>query len=118
MIFKTFDAEKDPLGQGYAEGAYDLIVAFFVIHATSDLERALRHIRKMLRPGGFLVVGEGQEGMNGVASSGFIFSTLPGWWLRTDKGRVLSPYISPQEWDELLRKTGFSGADAHPPKRL
>lgn len=116
MMFKTFDAEKDPLTQGFAEGTYDLIVAFFVIHATSDLERALRHIRKMLRPGGFLVVGEGQEGMNGVASSGFIFGTLPGWWLGTDKGRVLSPHVSPQEWDELLRKTGFSGADAHPPK--
>ena len=116
MLFKTFDAEKDPLAQGFAEGSYDLVVAFFVIHATSDLERALRHIRKMLRPGGFLVVGEGQEGMNGVASSGFIFGTLPGWWLGTDKGRVLSPHVSPQEWDELLRKTGFSGADAHPPK--
>ena len=116
MLFKTFDAEKDPQVQGFTEGAYDLIVAFFVIHATSDLERALRHIRKMLRPGGFLVVGEGQEGMNGVASSGFIFGTLPGWWLGTDKGRVLSPHVSPQEWNELLRKTGFSGADAHPPK--
>ena len=116
MLFKTFDAEKDPQVQGFTEGAYDLIVAFFVIHAISDLERALRHIRKMLRPGGFLVVGEGQEDMSGVASSGFIFGTLPGWWLGTDEGRILSPYVSPQEWSELLRKTGFSGADAHPPK--
>ncbi|KAJ5113444.1 hypothetical protein N7456_001978 [Penicillium angulare] len=116
MIFKTFDAEKDPLSQGFAEGTYDLVVAFFVIHATSDLERALRHIRRMLKPGGFLVVGEGQEGMNGVASSGFIFGTLPGWWLGTDTGRVLSPHVSPQEWDELLRKTGFSGVDSKPRK--
>ncbi|ORY02745.1 putative polyketide synthase [Clohesyomyces aquaticus] len=118
MIFKTFDAEKDPVSQGFTEGTYDMIVAFFVIHATSDLERALRHIRKMLKPGGFLVVGEGQEGMNGVASSGFIFGTLPGWWLGTDTGRVLSPHVSPQEWDELLRKTGFSGVDASPRKEF
>jgi SAM-dependent methyltransferase len=118
MIFKTFDAEKEPIPQGYAEGTYDLIVAFFVIHATSDLERALRHIRKLLRPGGFLVVGEGQEGMNGVASSGFIFGTLPGWWLGTDTGRVLSPHVSPQEWDVLLRKTGFSGVDSCPRKEF
>lgn len=116
MVFKTFDAEKDPLSQGYTECTYDLIVCFFVIHATSDLERALRHIRKLLKPGGFLVVGEGQEGQNGVASSGFIFGTLPGWWLGTDTGRSLSPHISPQEWDELLRSTGFSGVDANPPK--
>lgn len=116
MVFKTFDAERDPVSQGFVEGTYDLIVAFFVIHATSDLERALRHIRKMLRPGGFLVVGEGQEGMNGVASSGFIFGTLEGWWLGSDTGRVLSPHVSPQEWDELLRKTGFSGVDSCPRK--
>ena len=115
MIFKTFDAEKDPLTQGYTEYSYDLIVAFFVIHATSDLERALRHIRKLLKPGGRLVVGEGQEGQNGVASSGFIFGTLPGWWLGTDTGRVISPHVSPQEWDALLRKTGFSGVESSTP---
>ncbi|RYP50278.1 hypothetical protein DL768_004172 [Monosporascus sp. mg162] len=115
MIFQTLDAEKDPLEQGYAENSYDMIVAFFVIHATSDLERSLRHIRKLLKPGGYLVVGEGQEGQNGIASSGFIFGTLPGWWLGTDKGRTLSPHVSPQEWDELLRKTGFSGVDSYPP---
>ncbi|KAH8651343.1 putative polyketide synthase [Xylariales sp. PMI_506] len=114
MIFKTFNAENSPTEQGFVEGSYDMVVAFFVIHATSDLERALRHIRRMLKPGGFLVVGEGQEGMNGVASSGFIFGTLPGWWLGTDTGRELSPHVSPQEWDQLLRKTGFAGVDTHP----
>jgi hypothetical protein len=118
MIFKTFDAEKDPISQGFAEGSYDLIVAFFVIHATSDLQRALRHIRRMLKPGGWLVVGEGQEGMNGVASSGFIFGTLPGWWLGTDTGRVISPHVSPQDWEDLLRKTGFSGVDSCPRKEF
>ncbi|KAH6658993.1 putative polyketide synthase [Truncatella angustata] len=115
MIFKTLDAEKDPLDQGFVENSYDIVVAFFVIHATSDLERALRHIRRLLKPGGYLVVGEGQEGQNGIASSGFIFGTLPGWWLGTDQGRTLSPHVSPQEWDELLRKTGFSGVDSSSP---
>jgi hypothetical protein len=115
MIFKTFNAENDPLDQGYTEASYDLIVAFFVIHATSDLERALRNIRRLLKPGGFLVVGEGQEGMNGVASSGFIFGTLPGWWLGTDTGRELSPHVSPQGWVDLLHKTGFGGVESHSP---
>jgi SAM-dependent methyltransferase len=115
MVFKTFDAEKEPEQQGFVEGTYDLIVAFFVIHATGDLERALKHIRKLLKPGGFLVVGEGQEGMNGVASSGFIFGTLPGWWFGADKGRTYSPHVSPKEWNELLKRTGFSGVDSATP---
>ncbi|KAK7739675.1 Type I Iterative PKS [Cytospora paraplurivora] len=113
IIFKLFNAEEDPVKQGFVEGSYDLVIAFFVIHATSDLGEALRNIRKLLKPGGFLVVGEGQEGMNGVASSGFIFGTLPGWWLGVDKGRVLSPHVSPEEWDKLLRENGFSGVDCH-----
>lgn len=115
MLFSTLDVEKDPVEQGFAAGTYDLIVAYFVIHATSDLERSLRNMRKLLKPGGFLVIGEGSETGTGAATSGFIFGTLPGWWIGTDKGRVLSPLISPKEWNSLLRSTGFSGADTAPP---
>ncbi|KUI60190.1 Polyketide synthase-nonribosomal peptide synthetase [Cytospora mali] len=114
MVLKTFNAEVDPVIQGFVEGSYDLVIAFFVIHATRDLGQALKNIRKLLKPGGFLVVGEALEGMNGVASSGFVFGTLPGWWHGVDNGRVLSPLVSAQEWDKLLRENGFSGVDSHP----
>lgn len=117
MVFKTLDAEKDPLEQGFTEGSYDLIVAFFIIHAVSDVRKALRHLRKLLRPGGYLVVGEGQHSDTAtVATSGFIFGTLQGWWYGAPEGRELSPYVSPQEWNQLLIETGFSGFDAHPPE--
>lgn len=116
MIFKTLDAEKDPIEQGFREGDYDLIVAFFIIHATSDLAQCLRNIRKLLRPGGFLVVGEGfEDGKYSVASSGYIFGTLPGWWLGAETGRSLSPHVTPEEWNTLLRSNGFSGVDHKPP---
>ncbi|KAI1407896.1 putative polyketide synthase [Hypoxylon sp. FL1857] len=114
MVFKTLDVEKDPVQQGYAEATYDLVIAFFVIHATSDLEHSLHNIRKLLKPGGFLAIGEGADNGTGTATSGFIFGTLPGWWIGTEKGRVLTPLISAKEWDALLRSAGFSGADATP----
>ena len=49
--------------------------------------------------------------------AGFIFGTLPGWWLGVDEGRTLSPLASVSQWDTILRRNGFSGVDTmHPPK--
>ncbi|RYP43239.1 hypothetical protein DL770_011775 [Monosporascus sp. CRB-9-2] len=118
MVFKTLDLERDPKEQDFAEGAYDLIVAYIVIHATSDLESSLRNLRKLLKPGGFLVMGEGSETGTGFATIGFIFGTLPGWWIGVDHGRVLSPLVSPKEWDDVLKRAGFSGADATTPRSV
>ncbi|KAI1100574.1 putative polyketide synthase [Jackrogersella minutella] len=114
MIFKTLNVERDPIEQGYTGGAYDLIICFFVLHATSDVSRCLCNIRKLLKPGGFLIVGEGQDAWDGCATMGFIFGTLPGWWVGSDTGRILSPYIAPQDWNKLLLETGFSGIDTSP----
>lgn len=99
--------------QGFQEGAYDLIVASFVLHATSSLSRTLANARKLLRPGGFLVVGEGSVETTPVSS--FIFGPLPGWWLGRDDGRLLSPHASADTWDCLLRVNGFSGIDTKAP---
>lgn len=118
VSFKVLDVEKDPLQQGYAEGAYDLVIAFSVLHATSNLERTLRHTRKLLKPGGHLLVGEANNSIQPGSLPGVIFGTLPGWWLGHDDGRVLSPLISPEQWDRLLRSTGFSGIDVTAPDEL
>lgn len=115
MSFKTLDIEKDPASQGYADCSYELVIAFFVVHATSDLKRSLQNLRRLLKPGGYLILGEGVDNGSGTATSGFIFGTLPGWWIGVDSGRLLSPLISREEWDSLLRSAGFSGADATPP---
>ncbi|KAI1169448.1 hypothetical protein F4777DRAFT_573085 [Nemania sp. FL0916] len=111
MLFKSLDVERDPTQQGFVEGSYDLVIAFFVIHATSDLAGSLRNLRKLLKPGGFLAMGEGTDYGNGTASSGFVFGTLPGWWVGANNGRELTPFLPASEWDLLLRSTGFSGAD-------
>ena len=117
MIFKTCDAERDPMEQGYVEGSYDVIVACQVLHATAKLDTTIRNVRKLLKPGGFLLIGEGSsEGMLQY-SAGFIFGTLPGWWLGVDEGRILSPLASVSQWDAILKRNGFSGVDTmHPPK--
>lgn len=118
VAFKVLDVEKDPIQQGYTEGAYDLVIAFSVLHATSSLERTLKNARRLLKPGGFLLVGEANNSIQPGSLPGVIFGTLPGWWLGHDDGRVLSPLVSTEQWDKLLRSTGFSGADVTAPDEL
>ena len=68
MVYSTLDIDKDPLGQGFVEGEFDLIVAsnvrecplsirrndltfifYQVLHATPDLQRTLQNTRKLLK---------------------------------------------------------------------
>ncbi|KAJ4290808.1 hypothetical protein N0V90_010003 [Kalmusia sp. IMI 367209] len=119
MVFKVYDAERDPTTQGFEEGKYDVIVASLVIHATAELAKTLRNLRKLLRPGGYLVVGEGTSDGPLQSGDGFIFGALPGWWLGVDEGRTISPFVNVNQWDDLLKRTGFSGIDTlAPPKFL
>src|SRR5206468_549739 len=36
---------------------------------------------------------------------------FPGWWQGGQDGRLLSPNITLDAWDYLLKQNGFSGAD-------
>ncbi|KAI1090155.1 hypothetical protein F5B19DRAFT_334347 [Rostrohypoxylon terebratum] len=113
MLFKVLDITKDPRPQGFEKHSYDLIVASMVLHATPNLQQTLRNVRRLLRPGGYLVVLEVQN--DAPARTGTIFGAFPGWWVGADEGRELSPCVDLVDWDDLLRKTGFSGCDTTTP---
>ncbi|KLU82007.1 hypothetical protein, variant [Magnaporthiopsis poae ATCC 64411] len=114
MTFKPLDAARDPVSQGYAPGSYDLVVASSVIHTIPGPEQTLRNLRRLLRPGGFLIVSESTSSAFG--RDGFIFGTIPGWWSGAEEGRTISPLMAPEHWDELLRNSGFSGIDTITPE--
>lgn len=114
MIFKALDAERDIVEQGYKEHSYDVVVASLVLHATKNLEATLANTRRLLKPGGYLVMLEITN--NDVLRVGFAMSGLPGWWLGKDEGRRFSPCVSSREWHDALLKTGFSGIDTLTPE--
>jgi NADPH:quinone reductase-like Zn-dependent oxidoreductase/ubiquinone/menaquinone biosynthesis C-methylase UbiE len=111
MQFRPLDIEKNPLDQGFLEHEFDVIVADKVLHATSDLSKILQHIRKLLKPGGKLIMNEITT-PNRIFS-GFVFGLLPGWWLSTEKGRqeAKSPCVDETSWNKLLKSNQFTGAD-------
>jgi NADPH:quinone reductase-like Zn-dependent oxidoreductase/SAM-dependent methyltransferase len=113
MNFKTMDIGRNPAEQGLQPGTYDLIFAGNVIHATADLNNALRNLRSLLRPGGQLIMQEGIR--QDFLWYPLVFGQLPGWWLGNESMRQWCPYIPSYEWNKLLVGSGFSGVDIEYP---
>lgn len=110
MVFKMLDISVDPRTQGFKDQSYDLIIASMVLHATESLEATLRNVRRLLKPGGYLILFEGLPDTN--VRYGTIFGAFPGWWAGSKDERSLSPLINAEDWHELFCKTGFSGLDS------
>jgi acyl transferase domain-containing protein/predicted O-methyltransferase YrrM/acyl carrier protein len=54
----VLDVDEPPRSQGFADGSFDVVVAANVLHATYDVDRALRHVASLLAPGGLLLLAE------------------------------------------------------------
>ena len=78
--YKRFDVEVDPSSQGFEDGTYDLIVACRVLHATKSMKSTMSHVRRLLKPGGKLLI---VEDTRDALDTQLIFGVLPGWWLST-----------------------------------
>ncbi|KAI9768100.1 MAG: putative Hybrid PKS-NRPS biosynthetic cluster [Geoglossum simile] len=110
MTFKVLDIEKDVASQGFTNYSFDVVIASLVLHATSKLEETMRNVRKLLKPGGYLLMMELTD--NETLRFPLIFGGLPGWWLGGHDGRQLSPCVSLSKWEAIMLKTGFSSIDA------
>ncbi|KAI1345755.1 hypothetical protein F5Y01DRAFT_320442 [Xylaria sp. FL0043] len=109
--YKRLDIESDVVEQGFDPESYDVVLAVNVLHATKNLKKTLENCRRLLKPGGNLVLGENTN-PNDISS--FIFGILPGWWVAED-GREDGPLLSQAEWDVVLMEAGFSTPDIRLP---
>jgi acyl transferase domain-containing protein/SAM-dependent methyltransferase len=105
MEYSVLDGEKDVVEQGFEAGSYDLVVAQNVVHATSNLVRTLKNLRKLLKPGGRLLLQEGTS--QDWYWPGLTFGQLPGWWLGSESTREWMPWISSSQWEDVLREAGY-----------
>ena len=109
LTYQTFDITRDPAEQGMNLGHYDLVIATNVVHATPSLQQSLYNIRKVLAPGGTLLL---QELCSQKDFTSFIMGGFQGWWLGSSDDRVTRPYLAPERWDTELKAAGFAqGAD-------
>ena len=111
MSFRALNVEADLDEQGFAGEQYDVVCAANVIHATKSLDVTLANVRKLLKPGGKLILYEMTN--VGMIRTGFAFGLLPGWWLSVENFREFTPLASPNDWSNSLKRSGFSGIDVH-----
>lgn len=131
ITFQRLNVEEDPVGQNFEPESFDLVVAALVLHATARIKQTLHHVRRLLKPGGKLVLIE----ITTVRAHLFPFATLPGWWLGEPEfelravkdflhlseleGTVTTkeafredgPLLTETQWDRILKQSDFSGVD-------
>ena len=75
--YKVLDIARDPIVQGFIEASYDVIIASNALHVVSQIDDGLRHARRLLKPGGKLLL---IEIVQWKPFLNVIFGVLPGWW--------------------------------------
>ena len=103
--FKTLDAERDMMKQGWSLRSADLVCAANVIHATRDLRNTLTRVRRLLVHGGVLILYEL------TSPSHYMDATVgltSGWWEFDDyELRPEYALLSPERWGSFLAELGF-----------
>ena len=105
VSFQLLDLENDLSAQGLRPNSFDIIIASNVVHATADVTRTLASIRRLLAPGGWLLMLEVTRPQRWFDVT---FGLTDGWWRFRDHDlRKRYPLLSRAEWKRLLLQTGF-----------
>ena len=105
LRFRELDVERDPAAQGYPPASFDWVVAAHVLHATRSIAETLEHVKRLLAPGGVLLLLEETRFQR---KYNFSMGFLPGFDHFEDYDRrPLHPLLSTAKWREALLTAGF-----------
>lgn len=91
---------------GYADGQFDAITLFEVIEHLKDPAELLRECRRILRPGGIMLIGTGNAGSWSTAAMGANWE-----YFDIDKHGGHISFYSPHSLGMLAQHTGFAVAE-------
>ncbi|HEX2090826.1 MAG TPA: beta-ketoacyl synthase N-terminal-like domain-containing protein [Longimicrobiaceae bacterium] len=112
MHFGTLDISRDPAAQGYGEHRFDVILAFNVVHATGDVAATLENLRRLLVPGGILLLLELTRVPRWTTLR---VGVAEGFWYFEDRElRQRSPLLEAEQWERVFRDRGFAGVSVYP----
>ncbi len=104
--YRVLDIEKDAAQQGFEAGAFDIVIAANVIHATRRLRESLGECRRLLRKDGLLALNESTRVRDFATLT---FGLTSGWWRFEDRENRAphSPVASEEQWRRVLLEAGF-----------
>ena len=104
MRFGRLDINKSFVSQEILHNYFDIILATNTLHIATDLPHIAIEIAKALRPGGFLIAGEGAPKPGERWRGEVIFGFLDGWATAPidNKWRSKSVFLSLGAWKEIL----------------
>ena len=83
------------------------------MHATSSLQKTLENARRLLKPGGYIVLSKLID--NGPLRTQIILGALSNWSVGSENGRKYGSTGTLSTWHNALHKAGFSGVDTTSP---
>ena len=105
----AYDISKPPEDQGLHAQSFDIIAAFHVVHAATDVTPALKSLHQLLVPGGCLLICEldasAWKTTPGSLWYDMVFGSFPEWFGSTD-GREHCA-LTPAGWVSTLESVGF-----------
>lgn len=106
LTYKRFNVEEPPALQDVDAGAYDVVIAANVLHATKNIRQTLRNAKAVLKKNGILLLNEISS--HSVYSH-LTFGLLEGWWLYEDAELRIPgcPGLYPEAWQSVLESEGY-----------
>ncbi|MDX3227956.1 SDR family NAD(P)-dependent oxidoreductase [Streptomyces sp. ME19-01-6] len=104
LDYRTLDLDRGPIEQDFTAASFDLVIAANVLHATTDVRRALRHLTELLDSGGRLLAVEFHDNDLFAPCYGLLSSATD----FTDTDLREDTLLAREQWPGVLRSGGFT----------